>query len=97
MKVKFGYYSSDARIRHIAQTFERDVPVVPRVGERVVIHEDGNSIEFEVKSVLHVYENRERYQGKDYNPEGVHVTLLKIPREQRGAEFQKLLEESGCS
>lgn len=97
MKIKFSYYSPESRIKHIPMTFERDVPVVPRLGERIIVHSDSGSLQFEVKQVLHVYENRGNYQGKDYNPEGVYVTLLIIDREQSYAEFQDFLKASGCS
>ena len=97
MKVKFAYYSPESRVKHIPVTFDREVSAVPRLGERIVAHKDEGSTEFEVKQVLHVYEDRERYQGKDYNPEGVYVTLVVIPKGQSSAEFQDLLKASGCS
>ena len=97
MKVTFSYYDPTSRIKHIAVTFERDVLVVPREGERIIIHKDSGSMEFEVKQVLHVYEDRENYKGKYYDPEGTYCTLLAISKGQSHEEFQALLEASGCS
>jgi hypothetical protein len=95
VKIEFHYYSPQARIPHISTSFTRDVEALPRVGDRIVRHMEGRSTDFEVKEILHVFEDRDSYKGKDYGGDRICVCLLPLSREQVSIEFRKLLEESG--
>lgn len=96
MKIEFHYYNRKSRIPHISVSFIRDVSVVPRIGEKITHHQNGVSITYKVKDVLHVYEDREWYQ-KNFGTESVLITLLEQTQEEASKEFDQILEASGCS
>lgn len=69
---------------HVAEeplmTRTREVIVVPRVGEYVAWHKDGESLYFRVMKIIHVMEDRTEYQVRGQTRETVCLVVEKVDR-----------------
>lgn len=95
MKVEFEHFSKEARVPHIAISFERDVATLPRVGDHIVRHRDDGkttSTTFVVRQVTHVFEDRASYRDKEYGGDRIVVTMQALSREVVATTFKALIE-----
>ena len=56
--IRIEFYDKENR-------FVREVEVIPRIGETVVLHTEKKTFRYRVVDVGHVYEDQEWYQQKD--------------------------------
>ena len=60
----------------------REVVVVPRVGEYVAWHKDGESLYFRVLKVIHVMEDRTEFQVKGRTRETVCLVVEEVDQNE---------------